>query len=211
MSQLAMADGAVMGAFNAQNGGQRNSLVVRFYEEAVIDEKASWGWTEEKFHPETGVPYKVKHEGAGCDKYRPAIFVEIRAPGDICEMRRREIRPSDKLRFREEWAQFEKGIAEPTIGTPIDLLPFIKKAQAMELKAIGISTAENLRDCSDVNGQKVMGFAQLRDRAKDFLLAAEGNAPQENLRRELEARDATIAALTAQMQEIANAQAKKRA
>lgn len=205
-----MADGAVMGAFNAQNGGQRNTMVVRFYEEAVLDEKASWGWEEEKFHPETGIPYKVKHAGAGIATHRPAIFVEIRAPGDICEMRRREIRSTDKLRFPEEWALFEKGNRDTVIGTPLEVLPFITRAQAMDFKAIGISTAENLRDCSDVNGQKVMGFAQLRDRAKDFLLAAAGNAPQENLRRELEARDATIAALQAQVKQIAAAQDKNK-
>lgn len=181
---------------------QKKSLVVRFYEEAVLDPKESYGWEEERFDPVTGIPQRLKHAGQGREIYVNQDWVEIRVPGDKDEIRQRQVRAEDKRRFAEEWAAYKANREAPLVGTPLDKLPFLTKAQVMEFRAAGIRTAENLRDMPDSVSQKFMGINSVRARIKDFLAAAEGVAVSEQYRAELETRDAQIATLQKQMQEL---------
>lgn len=201
--EMPIAEAEVMAAVAAQNGGQRNSLIVKFYLDAVLDERASDGWTEHKFDAVSGEPRVIKHPGAGRPIYRDEEHIEVRAPGDKDEIRRRQIREFDKQRFPTEYAAFQKGLEAPETGTPLDKLPFVTKSQALEFQAVGIRTAENLRDCSDANGQKFMDFQRLKRRVVDFLAVAEGNAPHERLRVELDQRDVQIALQQEQIKQLA--------
>lgn len=197
-------------AIRATNGGQKNTLIVKFYVDAVLDEKESNGWIEFRFDPITGEKKEFKHEGRGRKVYRDAEFVEIRAPGNKDDIVRRQAREFDRLRFPVEYAAFKQGLAEPSTGTPLDHVPGLSKAQVLEFKAIGIRTAEDLANVNDVDGQKFMDFQRVRSRVRDFLAAAEGNAPLEKMRSELEQRDARIAALEEQIRMIAEAQTKRK-
>lgn len=132
---------------------------------------------------------------AGRPIYRDREFVEIRVPGDKDEIRVRPVRESDKQQFPRQYAAFKQGVEAPVVGTPLDKLPFVTKAQVAELNAIGVRTAEQLRDMSDANAQKIMGANGLRKRVADFLEAAAGAAPAIELRAELEKRDNEIEAL----------------
>jgi len=202
------ADPATLAAFEAQNPDaagimQRTAVSATFYREAVYDQEASEGFADIKFDPVTGREIKVKVPGQGRPIYKEEIFVEIGVAGSTAELRRRPLRELDKLRFAKEWEAFEKKEAAPRIGTPLDELPFLTKAQRLEFQAYGCKTAEQLAAMSDVNGQKFMGFQQLRRRVQDYLAAAAGAAPMLEMRKELEERDAKLAELQAQIAELA--------
>lgn len=185
-----------------QNPSNSSTLIVDFFTEAVLDDRATSGWVEETFDIEAGQHKTVRHPGAGRPIYREAEWIEIRIPGNVSEVRRREVRPSDKVRFPQQYAAFKSGQAAPEIGTPLDRLPFLSKSQVKEFQAAGLRTAENVRDISDGDRAKFMGLQNLRKRIIDFLDAAAGNAPMVNLRSELEGRDSQIAALQRQVAEL---------
>lgn len=203
------ADAEIMSAFLAQNGPTQTTLIAEFFTEAVLDERATNGWTEETFDVESGQQKTLRHPGTGRPIYRDTEWVEIRIPGNLKEIRRREVRPVDKQRFPREYAAFKLGQTEPMIGTPLDRLPFLSKAQVKEFQASGLRTAENVRDISDGDAQKFMGLLNLRKRINDFLEAAAGNAPLANMRSEMENRDAEIAALKAHVADLARRVAEK--
>lgn len=186
-----------------------SKLIVEFYEDAVLDEPATRGWWEEKYNPDTQEMKRKFHPGEGREVWKPADFIEIRIPMNLKEIRRRQVRESDKRQFPRQWAAYKETKTNPSFGTPLEKLPFLTKAQVLEFKALGLKTAENVRDISDADGQKYMGFQQLRRRVTDFLAAAEGNAPIAAIRSELESRDAEITALKAQVAELGNRHEKK--
>jgi hypothetical protein len=186
------------------------TLVVTFFEEAVLDEKASWGWEDQRFDPVSGIPQKLQHAGAGRPIYAQQDWVEIRVPGDKDEIRRRAVRASDQQRWPEEWRAYQEKRATPLVGTPLDKLPFLTKSQVLEFQATGIRTAENLRDMPDSVSQKFMGINAVRARVKAFLDAAEGVAISDKYQAELQTRDEQIAALQKQMQELLASQKAKK-
>lgn len=182
----------VMSAYLNQNGfTQRKGLIATFYEDSVLDERETNGWSETKYHAETGEPYLAKHMGKGRPIYKDVLHVEIRAAGDKDEIRRRVARESDKRRFAEEFAAYErsKSGGAATLGTPLEQLPFLTKSQCMEFRAVGVRNAEDLADMSDSNGQKFMDFQRIRTRCKDFLALAAGQAPTDALRNEIAQRE----------------------
>lgn len=206
MPELATADAEMMAAFNAQNGNGKSTMIVRFYRDVVRDDRASDGWHESKFSTETGKEFLIRHEGQGRDIYVEVDWVEIRAPGNKDEIRVRPARyPHDKLAYPEQYAAFKQGLADPQTGTPLSLVPGLTKPQVMELAFLGIKTAENLRDCSDVDGQKIMDFQRAKRRAIDFLELQAGAAPTEKLRSELALRDQEISGLKAMQEEMKKA------
>lgn len=210
---LEMAPTEILEAVRAQNGREPNTMIARFYRRGMVDEKRTNGWVEQKFDPNTGMPGPlIRHPGEGGILHRNAICVEIRAPGDKDFIVQREMRELDKYRFEKEWKLFEeseKG-AVGLDGTPLDAVPFLDVARIADLQASGVKTVEQLAAISDANGQKFMDFHRMRQAAKDFLAAAKGAAPLQEMRAELESRDAQIAALQKQIKEIAEAQAKKK-
>jgi len=180
---LQTADSDVMAALAAQNGGQQSKLIVTFF----LD----------------GLQNVEKSEAAGRPIFDEVEWVEIRIPGDKDEIRRRPVRYRDRLEFAAAYAAFKNQNEQPVSGTPIDELPFLTKAQKLEFKAVGLKTAENLRDMSDANAARFMGINSVRQRVKDFLDAAAGNAPLEKMRSELEKRDTEIEFLRQQVAGIA--------
>ena len=172
-----------MAALQAQNGGQQSKLIVRFYYD--------------------GLQNSEKTEAAGRPIFDEVEFIEIRIPGEKNEIRARPVRYRDRLEFAAAYAAFKNGQAAPASGTPLDKLPFLTKAQVLEFQAVGLKTAENLRDMSDANAQRFMGINTVRKRVADFLAAADGNAPLEQMRSELEKRDAEIEVLRQQVAGIA--------
>jgi hypothetical protein len=179
-----------------------SKLIVEFYEDAILDDKATNGWIEEQFDYQTQKATVIRHQGAGRQVWKPADFIEIRIPMNLKEIRRRQVRESDKQKWPREWAAYQQTKTNPGFGTPLESLPFLTKAQVNEFKALGLKTAENVRDISDSDGQKYMGFQQLRRRVTDFLAAAEGNAPLATLRSEVTAKEAENTALKVQIQEL---------
>jgi hypothetical protein len=107
----------------------------------------------------------------------------------------------DQAEFPDQYKAFKLNLAQPQTGTPLSVLPFMSGSQVAELEYFGIKTAEQLVGMADVNGQKVMGFQQLKQKTQAYLDALAGAAPAQKLQAELEKRDSEIDLLKKMIEE----------
>ena len=199
---MQMADEDMMQALAAMNGNQPSKLIVKFFLKADRIDPAS------EILPD--VPGKPKSKWqllgeqallAGRPLFHDREYVEIRIPGNKDEIRVRPVRETDRLNWPREYEAFKNGQTAPQTGTPLEQLPFMLKSQVEEYAFFGVRTAEQLVSMPDDLAQKFVGHQGLKHRVQAFVDAAAGAAPAEKLRTELEARDAQIALLMAQMKE----------
>lgn len=80
-------------------------------------------------------------------------------------------------RYGAQVKEYKAGTNAETLGTPLKDLLGMTPATAMNLKARGINTIEMLADAVDGAGQDVMGFWDLRERAKKHLAHRVEQAP----------------------------------
>lgn len=185
-----MLDGDV-GALALKKKSQEGDkdLSVVFYSEAIED-------------PE-------KSRDAGRPIFRDVPFVRIFVPGDATNIFTTEAWVDERdpnshsRRFPEQWAAYQRGQASEAVeGTPLEKLPGIVKSQVMELRHFHVHTVEQLARLADGHVQKMMGAMELRQRARDWLAAAEGAEPLAAARAEIAKRDAEAAALREQMADM---------
>jgi hypothetical protein len=182
MAYLQMADEESQRALDqGMPGAQKGRLIVKFFMGATHrpDESAK----------------------AGRPIFKDEEYVRIIVPGEMDE-RVRPVRPSDEQEYPREYAAFKNQQAQPSEGTPLTVLPFVTAAQAAELNAINVHTAEQLVGMADVNGAKVMGINALKRRVQAFLDAAANAAPAEALQAELKKRDDEINVLKAALEKM---------
>ena len=168
---LQMADDAAMSALSQD----AKRLVAVFFLEAVEDPAQS--------------------AAQGRPIFREEEWVKIMVPGDKDNIVVRAVRSVDKTLYGEQYRAFKANQDQPIVGTPLDKIPFLTKARVMEFNALGLRTAEQVRDMSDTIATKFMDAHGIRKRIGDFLAAASDAAPMEKLQAELADRDAKIAQL----------------
>lgn len=166
------------------------------------------------------VPNTQKSDDAGRLICEQKDFVMIMVPGDKHSIIRRPVQPRDIQRFQERYRAFKAGQAQETVsGTPLHMVPWLDKAQIMELKYLGCHTLENLAGMPDSTAQKFMQLQKLKQQAKDAIQAAKDAAPLLTLRSEIDKKDqelsvlntaqaelkAQLAAQSAQIQQLQNA------
>jgi len=140
--------------------------------------------------------------------YKDVPWVKIFIPGDKDSVYDNpawldESHPNSHVnRYPDAWAAFKRGDGEAVIGTPLELMPGISKAQVEELKHFHCRTVEALAAMSDGNAQKFAGLQKMKAEAQAYLDRAAGAAPEKRMREELEKRDAELAALKAQMAQV---------
>lgn len=147
-----------------------------------------------EFHMEA-VEDAAESEKAGRPIYKDTEFITIRIAGDKDNDVVRPVRPQDKKLWPDQYKAFKAGQEQVVTGTPLDQIPFITKAQRLEFAAVGVKTAEQIRDMPDSVAQRFMGIQSVKKKVADFLEAAAGAAPAIALRGELEKRDSEIAVL----------------
>lgn len=159
---------------NDQNAGDR-ALHVRFFFDEIKDDVAS----EKESRP----------------IFKSVEMCEIRY-GDkdnvICD-RVKYMHPDPRLRFAAQYARFKAGEATQVVGTLLRQWGLITMAEAKSYEAMEILTVEQLAGLSDTTAQQIRGSMTDRQKARDFLLMAAGQAPiaqaraeNEALRRELQ-------------------------
>ncbi len=141
--------------------------------------------------------FRSAKEGRPC--FDEKVFVSIIAPGDQNNKVERPVTESDKQRFPKQWANFQNGQNEKVEGTPIEEWPAITRAQADELKYLGIRSIEQLVAASDSQMQKLMGGASLKMKATAFLKTAKDSAEGQRLVEANQALQSQIDALKAQI------------
>ncbi len=141
-------------------------LIVRFYMEAVDDDKAT--------------------REAGRLVCRDEEYVEIRIPGDL-DVQRHPVTDVDKQRFPEHYAAFKKSQPQETVtGTPLTKWPGSPPASRIrEAAALDIHTVEQLAEVSDANLMRLgPGWREIRQKARDYIVAAKDTAVLFKLRAE---------------------------
>lgn len=127
-------------------------------------------------------------------------YIRIIVPGDRDLITDREATERDKQRFPRQYAAFKIRGMDAQVGMPLKLMaeckpPLLTLGQVETLAYMHVKTVEQLAGITDGNAQKLIGGQGLKQAAQRFLDAAKAAAPTQQLRTELESRDAEIAAL----------------
>lgn len=175
----------------AQYGTDRN-LFVEFYDEMVHQ--------------------AFKSESAGIPIYEAVPHIHMVYSGGKSDFRRKvkleddNASPSDPHRFPRQWEAFKANQEQSQPGTPLEMMPWLKKEQIFGLKAQHVTTVEQLANLPD-SSMAIMGQREMRDRAQKYLAVASGDHAVVSA---LEAKNAAlqtdIDALKAQFAELAASQ-----
>jgi hypothetical protein len=133
--------------------------------------------------------------------FEERIFIKKLVPGDSTLIVDRPMREQDMEDFPIEWARFEQKKEQKIAGTPIDAWSAVSETQKAEFKALNIFTIDQFANLPDVAGDKIMGFNDLRSKARTFIMAAQDSQMMDKIRAEmdkkLEAQEAELAELRA--------------
>lgn len=202
------------------------SLFVRFERIAKLNKARSYG--EKILNDENQVVHEIV--GSGKPEFDNVDYILIQIPGDkdcinhrpatFClgvaklsdpkvlkaPCRAPRLEECDVHRFVDEFERYKAGQEDQTEGTSLRSWPGIDPASVEELAFYKVFTVESLSELNDSNAAK---FFALRQRARDFLEAAEKTKRSINVRGELDAKDAQIKALQDQVNQILAAQGGK--
>jgi hypothetical protein len=165
-------------SFQRDTAKADQQLAVRFYVDEVEDSAAS--------------------AAAGRAIFKAVEFCEIRVPGDrdsVVQERVRYMTPDPRDRFPAAYAKFKRGEKSQHVGTPLHTWGPMPRAQALTYAAAGIYTVEQLASLADNHAQSLPGSIADRQRARDFIAEANGQAPLAQARLEMQAMRDEIRAL----------------
>ena len=120
--------------------------------------------------------------------FEEKIFIKKLVPGDSTLVIDRPVRETDIEEFPVEWARFEQKKEQKVAGTPIEAWAIISDTQKAEFKAMHIYTIDQLANLPDNAGDKIMGFNDLRTKARAFIAAAQDAAMFDKIRAETDAK-----------------------
>jgi hypothetical protein len=170
------------------------------------------GWTNESFMEDNRgkmavffhavqVRNNFKSDAEKRPIFEERIFIKKLVPGDSTLVVDRPMREQDMEDYPIEWARYEQKKEQKVAGTPIDAWMAISETQKAEFKALNIFTIDQFANLPDVAGDKIMGFNDLRSKARAFIMAAQDSQMMDKIRAEmdkkLEAQEAELAELRA--------------
>jgi hypothetical protein len=106
--------------------------------------------------------------------YRDVPHIEIMIPGDKNNVVLAEVWEQHIRRFPRHWEQFQAGIKNQVIGTPLKSAPFLTESHIEELAYFKIVTIEQLANLADSN-MTFMGAREMQQAAKRYLDKVSGN------------------------------------
>lgn len=168
-----------------------------FREEPMLDEEASRGC--DPTCPSTC----TKHQGRPV--FKMVDFIRIQAPGERDNIPDRPVTKFDRERFAQEYDHWKKTRQNRSEGMPLEAWAGVTKAQVEELRFFHITTVEDLAALSDGNALRFQGIQTLKQKAKDYVAAMQGQAPILKLREEHEADKKRIETLEKALAEQAKA------
>lgn len=145
----------------------------------------------------------AESEKQGRPVFRDVPFIRIVVPGDVNNIIERKANDADKEKFPKAWARFQAQEADAQEGTPLEQWPQMSRSLVKECKFFEIHTVEQLANLSDSNVSKMgMGYVELRNKAKAYLVAAAGTAGETAQAAENQRLKDMIADLQKQMAEL---------
>ena len=175
------------------------------------------GWTDESFmesnRGKMAVFFhavQVQNNFLTAQEKRPIfqerIFLKNLVPGDNTLTIDRPMREQDIEDYPVEWARFEQKKEATVAGTPIEVWTAISETQKAEFKALNIFTIDQFAQLADIVGNKIMGFNDLREKARTFIAASQDSQMFDKIRAEtdkkLQAQDVEMAELRAMIAEL---------
>jgi hypothetical protein len=136
--------------------------------------------------------------------FEEKVFLKKLVPGDSTLVVDRPMREQDVEEYPIEWARFEQKKEQRVSGTPIDVWSVLSETQKAEFKALHIFTIDQFAQLADSVGNKIMGFNDLRDKARAFIAAAKDSAVFDKIRAETDAKLAQQEEEMAQLRELVN-------
>ena len=170
------------------------------------------GWTNESFMEDNRgkmavffhavqVRNNFKSDAEKRPIFEERIFIKKLVPGDSTLVVDRPMREQDMEDYPIEWARYEQKKEQKVAGTPIDAWMAISETQKAEFKALNIFTIDQFANVPDVAGDKIMGFNDLRSKARAFIMVAQDSQMMDKIRAEMdkkmEAQEAELAELRA--------------
>jgi hypothetical protein len=137
--------------------------------------------------------------------YEEQEYIRIIVPGDSKTTVDCPVDDTFRMRFTKQYDKFKKGLEQAVDGTPLEMWPQMTVGLCAELKAMNVSTVEQLASLDDGKAQKIMGSYDLRRKAQAFLDAAQGEAANNKMVAELTKRDDEITLLKQQMAQLLEA------
>lgn len=120
-------------------------------------------------------------------------YVRIMVPGDKWNIVDRPARDEDRRRYAHLYRAFKADEAQQPSGTPLSAWGGLRPERVEEYTFRKARTVEQLADMTDSNLQDMgAGATAERQRARDYVEQAKGNAPIVKMRSELEERDKRI-------------------
>jgi len=143
--------------------------------------------------------------------FEEKIFLKKLVPGDSTLVVDRPMRETDIDEYPVEWARFQQKKEQRVAGTPIDAWAILSDTQKAEFKALHIYTIDQFAQLADSAGNKIMGFNDLRDKAKAFIAAAQDSQMFDKIRSETDAKLAQQEEEMAQLRALVNELSAKKA
>lgn len=180
------------------------------------------GWTNESFMEDNRgkmavffhavqVKNNFKTEMEKRPIFEERIFLKKLVPGDSTLVVDRPMRETDKEDYPIEWARFEQKKEQKSDGTPIDAWMAINDTQKAEFKALHIFTIDQFAKLPDSASNKIMGFNDLRTKARAFIGAAQDSQMMDRIRAEtdekLKAQEVEMSELRAMIAELTSKKA----
>lgn len=144
--------------------------------------------------------FKSKTEGRPV--FEAKIHIKKLVPGDNSLLIDRPMRETDAEEFPQEWARFQQKQEVVASGTPIAAWGVLTDTQQAEFRAMNIFTVDQLANLPDSGASKIMGFNDLRTKARAFLLASKDSDLLAKAQAEKEASEARMAAQDKEMAEL---------
>ena len=170
------------------------------------------GWTNESFMEDNRgkmavffhavqVRNNFKSDAEKRPIFEERIFIKKLVPGDSTLIVDRPMREQDMEDHPIEWARYEQKKEQKVAGTPIDAWMAVSDTQKAEFKSLNIFTIDQFANLPDVAGDKIMGFNDLRSKARAFIMVAQDSQMMDKIRAEMdkkmEAQEAELAELRA--------------
>lgn len=153
------------------------------------------------------VPSESTH---GKPVYRDIIHIKIQQPGEMLNIIDRPVQENDKIRFRNQWANFLHDRTQVPDGVPIALLFPNHPSVGENLRGMGVYTIEQ---CANLTAHAIdnigRGGQEYVNRAKKYLEMASKGSNFHALQKEIEEEkqknrimEQTIASLQAQLNQL---------
>lgn len=176
----------------------RNRVIATFRHHSVPDKKASLKAGRPIFHD-----MEVCEIRMAANRQTVGVF----PAHDVWKKRENEFGHFEAvtyaMRFPDQYRAFKQGLTQAQTGTPLEELPFLSQSKRLELKALGVHTAEAL---AALDGQELrnigIGGRDFKNKAQEYINRAAGvvdmskiNAENDELRQQIADLQARVEAM----------------